>query len=133
MLIDAVTSWESLFGATPETTFRLTAALSLFLESGYARRIARRKELDRIYQVRSRVVHGESVEGELVRRMSEAAIEVAKATLRRIFVDHPWLLSLRSSRERADAILLGDPRLASLANGSQPGAAKQPRGGGLDQ
>jgi hypothetical protein len=111
MLIDAVTSWESLFGATPETTFRVTAALAVFLEPGFGDRMARRKELDEIYRIRSRIVHGESVDSKVTQKSADTAIEVSKAAIRRILVQNHWLLSLKGSRERSDAVLLGDPRL----------------------
>ena len=108
-----MTSWESLFGATPETTFRVTAALAAFLETGYEKRLARRKEFDEIYRIRSRIVHGEAVEGEVARRSAQVAIDVAKAAIRRILLHDTWLLSLKTSRERGDAVLFGDPRLSA--------------------
>jgi Apea-like HEPN len=111
MLIDAVTSWENLFGATPETTFRLTASLAVLLEADHARRADLRKRLDEVYRVRSRVVHGENVERALVSSAAEEAIEISKAAVRTILENEPWLLSLKTSRERSDAVLLGDPRL----------------------
>lgn len=113
VLIDSVIAWENLVGTESETTFRVTAALACLLESDPSRRRDRMRHLQAIYRARSRVVHGEPLDYVDIERNAQAALTVAKDAIGQIFGTHPWLLSLRSSRERADALLLGDPRLAS--------------------
>jgi Apea-like HEPN len=112
ILIDAVTAWEGLVGTEGETSFRVTAALARLLERDFDRRVERYKALKKVYDVRSKVVHGEHRPDELVQRNADLAVAVALDALRTVLTDADWLLRFSKSQERADAILLGDPRLA---------------------
>lgn len=62
-LRDAVIEWENLFGTggTSEMTFRVTTALALLLDPDPASRPALRKELSKVYDLRSKVAHGGEV------------------------------------------------------------------------
>jgi hypothetical protein len=113
ILIDAVTAWENIVGTEAETSFRVTAALACLLESDRARRHGFMRELQATYRVRSKVVHGEAIDWADVSKHGQRALDIAKRTLMVVFTAQPWLLSLRSSAARADAILLGDPRFMS--------------------
>jgi hypothetical protein len=104
-LIDAVMVWENLVGTRSESTFRVTAALAKLLESNPIKRRDLRKDLAKIYEVRSRVVHGSAVEPADVDRACSDAIDVAVRALRVAYRRGRDWLAL-SSQERADEILL---------------------------
>ena len=90
-LIDAVMVWENLVGTSTEVTFRVTAALSKLLESDPTKRRAFRKELSKIYDVRSRVVHGDYVEAADIEKACTGAINVAVRALRASYKrGHDW-------------------------------------------
>jgi len=105
-LIDAVIAWENLVGTEHETTYRVTAALAVLCEDDARRRVERRKEFARIYDARSRLIHGDTMD---LRDSGahERAIRVCCEAMRRLMVDHPHLLGLSGSRDRADHLLLG--------------------------
>lgn len=105
-LIDAVTAWESLVGTRAETVFRVTAALSKLLAAS-DERAARRKSLGKIYDTRSRLVHGEEVEPQRIASHSVAAIEVALSAMRAIYErGDEW--GALTSTARSDRLILGD-------------------------
>jgi hypothetical protein len=109
VLIDSVMAWESLVGTDGESTFRVTASLSHLLEADPAKRRALQHDLKKVYNVRSRVVHGESSSAPALRDSAVKALSVAKRAAAVIVMTEPWLLNLESSGARADAILLGHP------------------------
>lgn len=113
VLIDAVIAWENLVGTEAETSFRVTAALAQLLVHDFELRTRRHRALKNIYGVRSKIVHGDHLKDDLVRQNADLAVQVAVDALRVILTDETWLLGLAGSRERADALLLGDPRLRS--------------------
>lgn len=106
-LIDAVTVWESLVGTSVETSFRVTAALSKLLEPNPAERLAFQKTLRNIYNIRSKVVHGDAVTEAVLQSNSDDAIDIALQALRAMY-DRPgeWL-SLKSE-ERANRLILAE-------------------------
>lgn len=104
-LIDAVIAWEGLVGSRPDTTFRVTAALAVLCEEDVTLRIRRQKELAKVYDVRSRLVHGDTLTGAQPAR--ECAVETALQALRTLIDDRPDLLSLKDSSDRAKRLLLG--------------------------
>jgi hypothetical protein len=104
-LIDAVMVWENLVGTKTEVTFRVTAALAKLLESEPSKRRVLRKQLADIYEIRSRVVHGDSVETSRINQVYSDAIGVAVRALRVCYERGREWLEL-SSNERADTILL---------------------------
>jgi hypothetical protein len=110
-LIDAVTAWENLVGTDIETSFRVTGALAQILEPSFDLRRDRYKELRKIYTVRSKVVHGENPSRDQVQASADSAVATALDALRILLTDESWLLGVSSSQARADAVLLGDPRL----------------------
>jgi hypothetical protein len=106
-LIDAVMVWENLVGTSTETTFRVTAALAKSLESEASKRRDLRRSLGKIYDVRSKVVHGVAIDAPDVNAASERATEVALLALRAAYRrGKAWLQ--RGSTERADILLLED-------------------------
>jgi hypothetical protein len=106
-LIDAVTVWESLVGTRSETVFRVTAALTKLLEPDSAARDAFRKRLGVIYDMRSRVVHGEAVEVEALNSAADGAIDIAISATRALYERGGEWLTMKSTT-RADRLILGD-------------------------
>lgn len=95
VLIDSITAWENLFGhgGTTEVKFRVTSALALLLADDLATRESVRRELGKIYDLRSRVVHGGEIGGR--RELGEArnrSLEVAIEALRVLFERHRELI-----------------------------------------
>jgi hypothetical protein len=79
-LTDAVMATENLFGhgGTTEVTFRVTTALALLLEADSSKRSVLRSELGKVYDVRSKVVHGAEVTpGMKLPECKERAIQTA--------------------------------------------------------
>lgn len=104
-LIDAVIAWENLLGTQMETTFRVTAALTILCEDDPALRLERRRELSKLYDKRSKLVHGETVgtDPEIRKR----SIQIGLEAIARLIRDRPDLLDLAKSSARADRLLLG--------------------------
>lgn len=104
-LIDAVMVWENLVGTSNEVSFRVTAALAKLLEPDGKKRSSYRKQLSEIYGLRSRVVHGATVDAAAINSASTEAVAVAIQALRASYHrGREWLAM--SSTERAEAILL---------------------------
>jgi hypothetical protein len=103
-LIDAVIAWENLVGARPETTFRVTAGLTVLCEDDPTKRLALRKELGQIYEQRSRILHGDELGGESPLR--NRAIQIGLEAIARLIERRPALLQLTKSRQRVDRLLL---------------------------
>jgi hypothetical protein len=107
-LIDAVIAWESLFGlssGTTEVKFRVTASLARILEDALPNRKRLRSELGVIYDLRSRLVHGDqSKPRDGLDEKRDAAFRVAILALAFLFCERPDLIP---NKRRADEILLG--------------------------
>lgn len=104
-LVDAVMAWESLVGTNSETVFRVTAALSKLLEANPAARRELRKSLGETYNLRSRVVHGDTVDQAKVAEAADKATDIALAATRALYGRRPEWLTY-SSTERADRLVL---------------------------
>lgn len=102
-LIDAVIAWESLVGTRRDTTARVTGALANLLESVPASRFTLRNRLKDIYDIRSRVVHGDLADGDNVAAASYQAIEIGLHALRKLHDrSGDWLTV--NSRTRSDRL-----------------------------
>ncbi|MDI5971874.1 HEPN domain-containing protein [Streptomyces sp. SL13] len=109
-LIDALISWENMFGASTETTFRVTASLAKLIESDSGRRREKRKELAKIYSSRSKIVHGaKEIPGETVYEQRQDAILVACQALRVLYTSRTDLLGLKSEDRGTWLLLEGAP------------------------
>jgi hypothetical protein len=107
-LIDALIAWENIFGASTETTFRVTASLAKLIESDGERRREKRKELTKIYTSRSKIVHGaKEIPSHTVYEQRQEAILVACQALRELYLHRTDLLELKSE-ERGIWLLLED-------------------------
>ncbi|WP_146004400.1 HEPN domain-containing protein [Brevibacterium luteolum] len=106
-LIDAVIAWENMLGSKSETTFKVCASLAWLLEPEDEER---RRQLfamaDKIYGLRSRLVHGsEDAETDSAIELARDALSLAVRAFRRISSDSS-LAQMRSSA-RSKMILLG--------------------------
>ena len=106
-LIDAVIAWENMLGSRSETIFKVCAALAWLLEpSDPERRRRLFAEAEKIYDIRSRLIHGsEDLDGHSAAQLAEKALSLAVGAFRRIHAN-PSLAQMRSSA-RTKAILLG--------------------------
>lgn len=103
-LIDAVIAWENLFGSRIETAYKVTASLTVLCEDDPGKRIAFRKDLDKLYDDRSRLVHGDKAQAEYETR--NRAIQIGLEAIARLIEKRPDLLELAKSSRRADRLLL---------------------------
>lgn len=101
-LIDAAIVVESLFGQgdNTEVAFRVTTAMTKLLEPDASKRLALRAQLGKVYNSRSLVVHGGSVDPLKLYEHKEEAIRVAVESLRRLFADHPDLIAVKDRGHR---------------------------------
>jgi Apea-like HEPN len=106
-LIDAVIAWESMVGTRSESVFRITAALARLLAPRAEERAGLRRQLQKLYDTRSRVVHGDLVDPSEVTAAAERAIDTGLRTLRALYSRGGDWLTARSS-ERADRLILED-------------------------
>jgi len=106
-LIDAVISWENLFGhgEASEVMFRVTAALAHLLEKDPRKRAKFQGDLKKIYGLRSRVLHGGEVKPkDDLEGRKEAAIAFSVRALRELFLEKPHLVA---EKERGMQLILG--------------------------
>jgi hypothetical protein len=83
-LIDAVIAWESVVGTRNRTTVRVAGALTNLLEDEASERPALRRRILEIYDLRSRVVHGDLMGGDNVSAASNQAIEIGLHAIRKL-------------------------------------------------
>lgn len=103
-LIDAVIAWEALVGTGTEVTFRITAALAALLADHPSSRLNIAKRLRRTYGKRSKVAHGERIDGADLMTAATSAIEDAVTGLRNLLLDHDDLVE-STSADRSDALI----------------------------
>ena len=105
-LIDALISWENMFGTRTETTFRVTASLAKILEENAEKRLELQKELNKLYGVRSSMVHGaKEPDPDAAAKNRQRVIRVAINGLKALYSERPELLSM-PSEERSKTVLL---------------------------
>lgn len=104
--IDSVMAMESLFGSKKETTFTVSSAMAKFLRSNKQERLDLKKEIGKLYDERSKIVHGASFPSSIIieakrQRVIDLNIEALKKLLR-------WRTDLIecTSSERSTKILL---------------------------
>jgi hypothetical protein len=102
ILVDAVIVWENLFGAKTETTLRVSSSLAWLLGTSAQDRRDRQSRYKKIYEFRSRVVHGTpNVNQHDVQTYAQEAVQISIDALRTIFNRHPELLKIESSEARS--------------------------------
>ncbi|WP_433288409.1 hypothetical protein [Micromonospora sp. CA-244673] len=108
--IDAVMCWENLFGEAQETAFKVCASLATLLEpADHDKRKDMFAQLKRLYDIRSRLVHGSS-EPDLRTAYAhrDLALRVALGAMRAAYA-MPGLLNARDATARYKLVLLGFP------------------------
>jgi hypothetical protein len=105
-LIDAVIAWENLLGTRGETVFRVTAAITVLTETDPEARLKVRKGLAKVYDIRSRIVHGDVIDAS-VPELRTTAQTVGLQVLGALIVQRPDLLERARSSDRADRLLMG--------------------------
>lgn len=108
-LVDAVTAWESLLGGS-EISFRVTASMARMLRSEFRERQALYTELNKIYKLRSQIVHGaKDVSIDDAARVHDRrlrATEVGAQVLRQLLGTRRDLLDC-NAEDRSIGLLLG--------------------------
>lgn len=106
--VDAVICWESLFGTSQETNFRVPGSIAMLLEpTDAAMRSVLYRDLQGIYGKRSRLVHGGvEPDTEALEILRQRSIEVAAECLRRLYGARFDLVA-HSSESRATSLMLG--------------------------
>lgn len=123
VLVDAVIVWENLFGASQETTLRISTALAWLLGEDAESRATLQKRYKELYGLRSNIVHGSpKVSVTRVNEASREAVGISMAALRKLFEHRVDLLAEKTSEARGNKLLLDlNPRaepnsdLATLA------------------
>lgn len=106
ILVDAVIVWENLFGASTETTLRVTSSLAWLLGKNAKDRLEKQSLYKTIYGFRSYVVHGNpKVNEQKLAEYSQEATKISIATLATLFGKRTDLLIHKSSEERSIAII----------------------------
>lgn len=108
ILIDSVMAWENLLGTSTEVAFRVTAALSKLLEPDIKQRQLLRKSLEKIYNLRSRVIHGSAVDNSEINQSATEAVAYTLSALRASYKRGKDWLNL-SGQKRADKLILEEP------------------------
>ncbi|MGH3050750.1 MAG: hypothetical protein ACRDLK_11380 [Gaiellaceae bacterium] len=94
-LIDAIVALENLFGAgSGELKFRISSGCAFLLERKAAERPGLQKEIGRLYDRRSDIVHGSSPRDD-VHSDARAAGELAVRSLQTLFTKRPDLISAK--------------------------------------
>lgn len=106
ILVDAVIVWENLFGARTETTLRVSSSLAWLLGDGPDDRKERQSKYKKIYDFRSKVVHGSpDVNEQKLTEYSQDAVQISINALVTIFGERVELLEIKSSEERSIEII----------------------------
>lgn len=126
--IDAVITWENLFGTTPETTFKVCAAIAWLLEPvDEGQRAKLFSEARTLYSARSHLVHGSVLppKKEITRIKAQIyrdkAVDIAMAALRAVLRSDE-LRQAPTSTARGEMLLLGSGMSGSRGN-PDPGDA----------
>jgi hypothetical protein len=102
VLVDAVIVWENLFGATTETTLRVSSSLAWLLGTSSADRKLRLEQYKKIYGFRSRVVHGTpTIDQEKLNEYGMQAVQISIDALRAVFDKRVELLKIPNSEKRS--------------------------------
>jgi hypothetical protein len=107
-LIDAVTAMESIFGAKGETMFKVTVTVARFLANDVEARKAHKKKLKELYDIRSKIVHGnnEAIESRVIEQGMNDLISYVLDCLAKLLENDDLLVM--PSHERINHIMLND-------------------------
>jgi hypothetical protein len=110
-LIDAIIVWENIFGATQESTMRITLSMARILAQTPEERRDRWNEFKSIYHLRSDIVHGNDRSDRLAPTAlydaAKRAVPISIDLLRTVMLSHPNLLTdHKDGAGRSAAVLL---------------------------
>jgi len=106
ILIDSVMAWENLFGARSDTVFRVTGSLAVLLGTNAEDRRALLKELRKLYDLRSAVVHGSAEIGPDDAVQSDRATNIALSALHTLLISRQDLLDEADGAHRSNKLLV---------------------------
>ncbi len=107
VLVDAVIVWENLFGASQETTLRISTALAWLLGKDASDRASLQKQYRDLYVLRSDIVHGSAkLASDKIPVASRRTVAISLTALRELFEKRTDLLAETSSRARGNKLLL---------------------------
>jgi hypothetical protein len=107
VLIDSVIAWENLFGTSEgEPTLRVTASLALLLEEEPSKRQELRADFTKIYNLRSKVVHGSQSLKASEFPLCYDALEIAIKALRTLIENRRDILVLANGGARSLRLIL---------------------------
>jgi hypothetical protein len=106
-LVDAVMAWENLFGSKIEVAHRVSASLAWLISSDVAERRTVYRDAARIYNLRSRIVHGSHVASEVCQRERLLALTFSRRAFRALFSRTELLRNFRDGTARSESLLLG--------------------------
>ncbi|WP_188308741.1 HEPN domain-containing protein [Streptomyces sp. CBMA123] len=109
VLIDSVIAWENLFGTKEgEPTFRITSCLAKLLCTSGPERLELRRELGKIYGLRSDIVHGASNLEVKHQPRCQEALDIAIKAIKILVSERQDILAEKDGALRSVALLLGD-------------------------
>jgi hypothetical protein len=110
-LVDAVIAWENLFGPTEgEPRLRISAAMAWLLGESAASRESLQQRLKIIYDARSGIVHGGTVDLAALNDQAGDALQFAIQSLATMFSDRTDLLKLPDGAARSIRLILDTNR-----------------------
>ncbi|RAO35962.1 hypothetical protein PSN13_02386 [Micromonospora saelicesensis] len=105
--IDAVIAWESLFAGTDqgELSFRICAAMATLMHESQADRLDEHRRLVKLYNKRSKVLHGaqEITPADAI-ESRDYAVRAALDCIKKLYLEHPEMLQ---DPDRSRKIILG--------------------------
>ncbi len=107
VLIDSVIAWENIFGTSEgEPTLRVTASLAILLEPDLDKRETLRRELNTIYRLRSKLVHGSHELSVAENPLCQTALDIALRALRVLADKRRDVLEKADGAERSLHVIL---------------------------
>lgn len=107
-LVDLVIGWENLFGSTEgELRFRISAAIAWILGMDTRSRAEIQAQAARVYERRSKIVHGSAPPAEQVQETLALCRDLTIRLLRDLFIRRPDVLRLAEGAARSRAVILG--------------------------
>ncbi|MDD3174348.1 MAG: HEPN domain-containing protein [Herbinix sp.] len=104
--IDSIIAMESLFGSERETTFTVSSAMAKFLKSDAEQKLELKKEIGKLYNERSKIIHGASFPApQTIEVKRQRVIDLNIEVLRKLLYRRNDLIDC-ASNERSTKILL---------------------------
>lgn len=107
-LVDAVIAWENLFGTSEgEPRLRISSAIAWLVKSDNAQRASLQDRIKRLYDDRSKIVHGGTLDTQVIGERANEALALARQCLQILLRDRPDLLHLPDGAARSLRLILG--------------------------